>query len=70
MTALTKFIISSIISYFGSLSPAEPAFSGEHNILDIVQKQTTSYVFIFPKRENSVNYTEFTCLGNNFLKKC
>lgn len=63
MNILTKFIIGSIISYFGSLSPAEPAVSAEQNSTPNVQKQTTAYVHVFPEKADSLFYTEFICLG-------
>lgn len=66
MTALTKFLIGSIISYLGSLSPGEPSQEVNENLQGNLQKGTISYVHRFPAKEDSENYKTFICIINNF----
>lgn len=69
MTALTKFIIGSVISFFGSLTLTELAGNLHHGITGSLQEEKSEEVFIFPASKAKENYYNFTCLRYNFKER-
>lgn len=69
MTALTKFIIGSVISFFGSLTPTDPAGNSEHGVTGQVQEDKTEEFYVFPAKKDCEGYNKFTCFKYDFKEK-
>lgn len=66
MTAFTKFIIGSVISFFGSLNPTDPAGNVDHGVTGQVQEEKQTEVYIFPTKKENQDYNKFTCFRYDF----
>lgn len=68
MTAFSKFIIGSILSFFGSLSNGAPMEKLQEDLQVNLQMKEPAYVFHFPAKEDCEKEKDFTFTMNNFKR--
>lgn len=70
MTALTKFIIGSIVSLFGSLTLQEPELIVSENLQEDLQEKKSFYVYHSPAKEDCKIEETLTFKINIERKNC